>query len=93
MAELPEKEAKRRDLRRALDYSVIGLVFPVAMIMGFLAGRWIGGFFGQARLGSIVGGLFGIAAGFYNLYEMVVKLNRDEPPSGGDGGGAGPPPA
>jgi hypothetical protein len=84
----PAKAAKRREYRRLADYSIIGLVFPVAMILGFLAGRWIGGLFDQARLGSVVGGLFGIAAGFYNLYEMVLKLNREE---SGQGTDAGPP--
>jgi hypothetical protein len=72
------KEKRRREYRRLLDYSVIGLVFPVAMVMGFVAGKWIGAWFGREDLGGVVGGLFGIAAGFYNVYKTVAKLNRDE---------------
>lgn len=84
-AEKHESRAeKRRDMRRMLDYSVIGLVFPVAMILGFLAGQWLGGLAGRDKLGGVVGGLLGIAAGFYNVYKMTVKLGRDDAPPGPD---------
>lgn len=73
------KDKKRREVRRLVDYSVIGLVFPVAMVLGFVAGQWIGGWFGRDRLGGVVGGLFGIVAGFYNVYKTVAKLNDEGP--------------
>jgi|CXWL01.1.fsa_nt_gi hypothetical protein len=80
--ERPDRERRRRDLTRMLDYSILGLVFPIAMALGFLGGRFLGGLFGSAATGGLVGGAFGVVAGFYNLYKMTVKLNRDDQASG-----------
>lgn len=64
--------------RRLLDVATIGLVFPVASVLGFLAGRAIGGWFDAPNGGALIGGLFGVAAGFYNVYNVVQRLNADE---------------
>lgn len=82
-------KAKRREVRRLVDYSVMGLVFPLATVLGYFAGTWIGGWLGNEELGGWIGGLLGIAAGFYNLIEMSQKLSREDSGSGGasDGGG------
>lgn len=77
------QEAKRREYRRLLDYSVIGLVFPVAMVIGWFAGRAIGGWLGNPDLGGVIGGLFGVGAGFYNMWEIARKLAREDRTGGG----------
>ena len=64
--------------RRLLDAATIGLVFPVATVLGYLAGRAVGGWFDAPNTGAMVGALFGIAAGFYNAFQVVQRLNRDE---------------
>ncbi|MFW6012183.1 MAG: AtpZ/AtpI family protein [bacterium] len=70
------------------EYAIIGLVFPLAMLVGYLLGRWVGGYFGYERAGAAVGLLLGIVAAFYNLYEVVRRLDaRDRE----RGGGSGPP--
>lgn len=75
-----ERAKRRREYVRMLDYSVIGLVFPVATVMGFFAGKFVGGWFDATTAGALVGGGLGVLAGFYNVYKMVVRLDR-EPPS------------
>ncbi len=83
--------AFRRDVpgmrlpRRLLDVATIGLVFPVASALGFLAGRAIGGWFDAANAGALIGGLFGVVAGFYNVYQVVQRLNADEEDDESDG--------
>lgn len=84
--ESAERGRRRRDLVKVLDYSVLGLVFPVAMALGFLAGRFLGGLAGAASTGGLIGGFLGVLAGFYNVYKMTVKLSReDQEPGPGPG--------
>ena len=64
--------------RRLLDVATIGLVFPIASALGFLAGRTVGGWFEAPNAGAMIGGLFGVVAGFYNVYQVVQRLNVDE---------------
>ncbi len=64
--------------RRLLDVATIGLVFPVASALGFLAGKAVGAWFDAANAGALIGGLFGVAAGFYNVYQVVQRLNADQ---------------
>lgn len=71
--------------RRLLDVATIGLVFPVASALGFLAGRAVGGWFDSPNVGAMIGGLFGVGAGFYNVYQVVQRLNADEENGDTDG--------
>ena len=57
-----------------MNLSVIGTVFPVSLVLGYLAGRWIGGWFEAARMGGLIGALLGIVAGFYNMFKMVSRF-------------------
>ena len=63
---------------RVLDVAVIGLVFPVASVLGFLAGQTVGDWFGAAKTGAMIGFLFGVAAGFYNAYQTIRRVSADE---------------
>jgi F0F1-type ATP synthase assembly protein I len=67
-------EEQRRARFRILDLSAVGLAFPIALLIGYFAGRLIGGWLGNAQLGSLIGALLGIAGGFYNLIKMVSRL-------------------
>ena len=73
--------ARRTQLRRAriwLDVSVIGIQFPVAIALGFFAGRWLDGQFGTEPWLMIVFSLCGIAAGFVNLFRITAQASRAE---------------
>ena len=61
-----------------LDVAVIGLVFPVASVLGFLAGRTVGDWFGASSAGAMIGGAFGVVAGFYNAYRTIRRVNAQE---------------
>jgi hypothetical protein len=68
------QEARRLERLRILDLSAVGLAFPIALLIGYFAGRAIGGWLGSAQLGGLIGALLGIAGGFYNLFKMVSRL-------------------
>lgn len=60
------------------EYSVVGFVFPLALAIGFFVGRWIGGLLGGPTVGALAGVLLGTAAGFYNLWQTMQRLERRE---------------
>jgi F0F1-type ATP synthase assembly protein I len=69
------------ELRRAriwLDVSVIGIQFPVAIALGFFFGRWLDKSLGTAPWLTVVFSLFGIAAGFVNLFRITAQAGRAE---------------
>jgi hypothetical protein len=74
-------DRERRARFRILDLSAVGLAFPVALLLGYFGGRLIGGWLGNARVGSMIGALLGIAGGFYNLLQMVSRLAPRGPAS------------
>jgi hypothetical protein len=80
--DVPDSAADKQRIARfrILDLSAVGLAFPIALLIGYFGGRTIGGWLGNAQLGSLIGALLGIAGGFYNLFKMVSRL---APPSGG----------
>ncbi len=74
-----------------MNLSVIGMVFPVALLMGYFAGRYVGGLLGNASLGSMIGAFLGITSGFYNIFKMMERYtstsstdSSPDPPSAGD---------
>lgn len=83
----PEAESRRREWVKLMNLSVIGMVFPVSLVLGYLAGRWIGSFFDAARVGGMIGALFGLVSGFYNMFKMVGRTGSDAAGGGDDGTG------
>jgi F0F1-type ATP synthase assembly protein I len=72
---------RTKQLRRAriwLDVSIIGIQFPVAIALGYFFGRWLDGLFGTAPWLMIIFALFGIAAGFVNLFRITAQAGRAE---------------
>ncbi len=68
------------------DLMSLGLVFPIAIVLGFFLGRWIGGLLGHPEAGQWIGLVWGVAAGFWELYKVNRRANAlDE-----DGDGPGP---
>jgi hypothetical protein len=64
------------------DLSTVGLVFPVAVVIGYFAGRTIGGWLGAEEGGALAGILVGVASGFYNLWKVSVRLRREDASDG-----------
>jgi len=72
---------RRRLLRQArtwADLSIIGIQFPVAIAIGFFWGRWLDRNLGTWPYLTAVFSLFGIVAGFINLFRITAKAARDE---------------
>jgi ATP synthase protein I len=72
---------RTKDLRRAriwLDVSIIGIQFPVAIALGYFFGHWLDGFIHTAPWMTILFSLFGIAAGFVNLFRITAQAGRAE---------------
>lgn len=69
------------------DLMSIGLVFPIAICLGYFIGRYVGGKFGHAYGGGLWGMAWGIATGFYELYKVTIRMSKpftpppdDKPP-------------
>jgi len=77
-------ESKRREWIKLMNLSVIGMVFPISLLMGYFAGRYIGGFFDATSLGGMIGALVGLLSGFYNMFKMVAKMPASAPPDSHD---------
>jgi len=58
------------------DLMGLGMVFPIAIALGFFLGRWVGGKLGHARAGMWVGLVWGVATGFWELYKTTQRLDR-----------------
>ena len=89
MAESKPRESKARGRFRILDLSAVGIAFPVALLLGYFAGRTVGGWFGAERMGALIGTLLGIVSGFYNFFKMIVRLAPPLPPKGDSDDGEG----
>jgi ATP synthase protein I len=61
-----------------LNVSIIGIQFPVAIAIGFFFGRWLDGSLGTTPWMTLVFSLFGIAAGFVNLFRITAQASRSE---------------
>lgn len=62
------------------ELSSIGLVFPIAIVLGYFLGRWVGGLLGHPQAGQWIGLALGIATGFWELFKVTVRLDRLNPP-------------
>jgi len=70
---------RTKQLRRAriwLDVSIVGIQFPVAIGLGFFFGRWLDAQLGTHPWLTAVFSLFGIAAGFVNLFRITAQAGR-----------------
>ena len=72
---------RKHQLRQAgswLDLSIVGIQFPVAIALGFFWGRWMDRHLGTGPWLAAIFTLFGIVAGFVNLFRITAKAARDE---------------
>ncbi len=58
------------------SYLTLGIQFVVNILVCVLAGRWLDGYFDTAPVLTLLGSLFGIAAGFYHFFKVVLKMDR-----------------
>ena len=70
------RDANPRERSLWADLMAVGMVFPIAIVVGLFAGRWIGGRFGHPDLGQWLGLTWGVAAAFWELFKTSQKLDR-----------------
>lgn len=58
------------------DLLSLSMFFPTAITLGFFIGRLIGKRFGYTKVGIIIGLIWGIATGFWELYRVSYKINN-----------------
>ena len=71
----------KKQLRRArlwLDVSIVGIQFPVAIALGYFFGRWLDGLLNTKPWMTMTFALFGITAGFVNLFRITAQAARAE---------------
>jgi len=74
-------EKDRRLYRLLGSLSTVGITLVAATVIGYFMGRFLDGAFGTAPWLTIVFLIFGIAAGFKNLYDQTKKIqDLDAPP-------------
>jgi ATP synthase protein I len=75
------EEKDRRFIRLLGVLSTVGITMVVATVIGYFAGLYLDRFFGTSPWLTIVFLIFGIAAGFKNLFDQARKvqdLDKDE---------------
>ncbi len=76
------EENDRRFYRLLGSLSTVGIALVASTVIGYFMGRYLDGLFGTYPWLTILFLLFGIAAGFKNLYDQAKKLQDFEESSG-----------
>ena len=58
------------------DLASLGITLALAIVIGYFGGKWIGGKLGNADIGSIIGFVLGVAAGFMEMFRSIARWNR-----------------
>lgn len=66
-----------RAYRSVGAYLALGIQFVATILLCVFAGHWADGKFDSAPLLTLIGGLLGIAAGFYHFFRAVLKMDRE----------------
>jgi hypothetical protein len=69
------------------DLLSLGMVFPIAILLGLLLGRWLGGLLGHRIAGQWLGLAWGVAAAFLELFKTARRLDRMDKAGAGQGPG------
>lgn len=58
--------------RQYAHYAIVGIMFPVAIMLGFFGGYMLDRWLGTVPLFALIGLLFGVAAAIRNLLQTVA---------------------
>jgi F0F1-type ATP synthase assembly protein I len=72
------KERTAASLRRIADASSLGLAFPIAILLGYLWGRFMDRSLGTAPWCTVIFTAIGVAAGFLNAVRTAIRIGREE---------------
>ena len=57
-------------------YLTLGIQFIVTILLCIFLGHWADAKFDTSPIFILIGSLLGIAAGFYNFFKVVLKMDR-----------------
>jgi positive regulator of sigma E activity len=71
-------EESRRPSRYGLvaEGSAVGIFFPVAIVVGYFVGKWVGRALGFGEAAALAGAGLGVAAAFLNLWRFLRRLEQ-----------------
>ena len=72
------EDPKLRQSRQLLEASSLGLMFPLAMGLGFAWGYWMDRIFGTKPWLTAIFTGFGVIAAFINLFRLTTRDESDE---------------
>jgi ATP synthase protein I len=70
------------DKRKWVDYSTVGIMFPASIAVGLAIGYFLDELLHTSPYLLIIFTLYGIGAGFYNLFKVTKK--HDKPKKNND---------
>jgi ATP synthase protein I len=73
-----KKKKAYRQASNWLNASIVGIQFPVAIAIGYFWGKWLDEYLGTEPWLTIIFSVFGIAAGFVNLFRITAAAAREE---------------
>jgi len=65
-------------MRNTADGMTVGIMFGVSIAMAAAAGAWVDRKLGTEPWGVVIGVLMGAAAGFVNLFQVVLRISRED---------------
>jgi hypothetical protein len=68
--------ASARERSLWADLAALGMVFPIAIVLGWYLGQWVGGMLGRPAAGRLVGLALGVLSGFWELFKVAKRLER-----------------
>lgn len=71
-------ENKTDEKRKLAAYSMIGLMFPTSIAVGLALGYFLDKLFKTSPYLLIIFTIYGIAAGFWNLYKITKQYDKRE---------------
>jgi len=71
-------EDQSEEKRKLAAYSTIGLMFPTSIAVGLAIGYFLDKLFDTAPYLLIVFTLYGIAAGFWNLFKITKQYGKKD---------------
>jgi predicted MFS family arabinose efflux permease len=69
---------KRPRYAAVAEASTAGILFPAGLVAGYLLGKWVGNALGWGAAPAFVGAALGVAAGFWNLYRILRRAERND---------------
>ena len=69
---------KRTNYRALAEASSLGLMFPIALAIGYFWGRWMDGLFGTEPWLTWIFTGFGLIAAFRNLFRFAARADAEE---------------